>query len=195
MHSPIIYILQNEKGNMNENHHKLDEDLLPCEELMDDTLVESDWHMINTLDDPMWHRGECSLKDVMKEHLYFNVEENNHKLNFTVDKKNLMAWDDAINYLLERYINASKNKLFNNEYFKPNYDLEFEDYFSIQDKFGQAYGGVAFVLYKEYKGQLEIYGVFKEKDLIEYCKREMNMRDKDEMTFSVYQNVIGDYHY
>lgn len=195
MHSPIVYILQKEKGNIIENNHMLDEDFLPCEEFMDDCLTESDWHAINTLDDPTWHRDAWPLKDLMKEHLYFNVEENNQKLNFTIDKKSLMAWDDSINYLLEKYIKKSKNKLFNQEYFNPSYDLELDDYFKIQDKFGNAYGGVAFVLYKEYEGELELYDVFKERDIIEHCKRQMNLFDKDEIEFIVYQNVMGDYHY
>ena len=36
MHSPIVYIVENEKGLFKNMNYRLDEDLLPCEEYLDE---------------------------------------------------------------------------------------------------------------------------------------------------------------
>jgi len=195
MHSPIVYIVENENGLFKDMNYRLDEDLLPCEEYLDECLVESDWHEVNTLDNPTWHRGNWPLDKVMKMHHYLEFKEIDDQIKFSINKKNIIDWDKAINELLETYMATRNRKLENNEIFTPFNDLEFEDYFAFEDKIGKAHGGTAFILYKEYEGELELYGVFKERDLIEYCKDQMIMKNKDEIEFDVCLNTTGDYHY
>lgn len=198
MHSPIIYLVQESKEKTDifkENNYELYEEELPCEEYMDDSLVESDWHQINTIGDITWHRGDWSMEDIFSNHLHFDFEKTENVNRLKITKKNLIAWDDALNYYLERYVKASKRKLLNNEIFQPIHDLDSDDYFAIQDMLSQSYGGIAFVLYKQYDNELEIYDVFKEKDLIEYCKREMFHEEQNEIAFNICKNAAGDYHY
>src|SRR5699024_4506712 len=122
-------------------------------------------------------------------------KEIDDQIKFSINKKNIIDWDKAINELLETYMATRNRKLENNEIFTPFNDLEFEDYFAFEDKIGKAHGGTDFILYKEYEGELELYGVFKERDLIEYCKDQMIMKNKDEIEFDVCLNTTGDYHY
>lgn len=195
MHSPIIYIVENENGLFKEMNYELNEDLIPCEEYLDECLYESDWHVPNTFERKNWHRGEWPIKEMFDRPSYFDSEKTDKTIKLQVNYKSIKAWDEDLIKVKEKYIEKNLKKLHNNETFYPRYDLEFTDYMELQDKIGDAYGGVVYVLYKEYQGELELYEVFKEKDLIDYCKHQMINEKKKEIDFEVCLNVLGDYHY
>ncbi|PTI73869.1 hypothetical protein BU064_13085 [Staphylococcus succinus] len=195
MHSPIIYIVQNENGLFQQMNYQLEEDLVPCEEYLDECLVESDWHVPNTIERKNWHRGEWSIGEMFDKSPYFDVEKFSQTIKLQINYKNIRAWEEDLIKVQDKYVEKQREKLMNNEIFYPRYDLDFYNYMKLRDKIGDAYGGTAYVLYKEYQGELELYDVFKEKDLIDYCKLEMINQNKKAIDFEVCLNVVGDYHY
>lgn len=195
MHSPIIYIVENENGLFKEMNYELNEDLIPCEEYLDECLVESDWHVPNTIELKNWHRGEWSIGEMFDNSPYFDVEKFSQTIKLQINYKNIRAWEEDLIKVQDKYVEKQREKLMNNEIFYPRYDLDFYDYMELQDKIGNAYGGTAYALYKEYQGELELYDVFKEKDLIDYCKFQMINQNKKKIDLEVCLNVVGDYHY
>lgn len=195
MHSPIIYIVENEKGLFKEMNYELDEDLIPCEEYLDERLEESDWHEPNTIKRKNWHRGEWPIFELFDRSRYINAQETNDTIKLQINYENLKAWDEDLIKVQEKYVEKNRQKLLDNKIFYPRYDLDFNDYMELQDKIGDVYGGTVYILYKEYQGELELYDVFKEKDLIDYCKFEMINQNKKKIDFEVCLNVVGDYHY
>jgi hypothetical protein len=195
MHSPIIYIVQKESDLFESLDFKLDYDLLPCEEDIDDSLVESDWNTINTMNDRFWHRGEWPLDLIFDNSRYANVEKNEKTYKLKYNFNSLKQWDEDLMLNLEKYIQTNKEVLAKDEIFYPFAHLDITDYFAIKDQIGSASGNMAYVLYKEYDGNLELYGIYKEKDIIDHCKQIMRHKDIKEVEFEVCLNVVGDYHY
>lgn len=196
MHSPIVYILEIDDERLRDKGFILEDDLLPCEEELSDCLPESDWLKSNTLNDPTWHRGRWPLINLFENHSFMDVEVNEDIIKITIDKIHLKAWDEELNQALERYITKSREKILNNKLFQPLYDIDIDDYFVIEDKIGNAYGNTAFVLYNENSdGSIGGHDIFKEKDLIYYCKRQLDFKKKDKIEFYLCSNVVGDYHY
>lgn len=198
MHSPIIYII--EKGT---EYVKSLEGVLPYEDqVLEETLLdyidESDWLAANTLEDSHWHRNQWneSFKDMFEDSLYYNFTETEKgKMELSIHHDNLINWDKRVLELNEEYNEFLKTNLKENKFSNAFPYREFKNYFEYIDMVRNEIGGIKFVLYQDYQGELEFDGVFSTKDLIDHVKRTLEFKNKNKVEFQICTNVVGDYHY
>ncbi|MCI2910958.1 hypothetical protein [Staphylococcus hominis] len=201
MHSPVVYIIEQDS-----DYAKSLGGNLPKENEMDDEILfeyidESDWLNANTLDDNHWHRNQWNedFKDMFDSSNYSNLEESeNGDLKLTFDQTNLESWYVRLLELNEESNRNIKGHIENvyreTPYFFPYNSME--SYMEARDMSESAYGGIRYVMYvtSPTDDELEIYDVFKQKNLMEYVQRKLESGNK-KVEFAICQNIVGDYHY
>lgn len=201
MHSPVVYIIEQDS-----DYAKSLGGNLPKENEMDDEILfeyidESDWLNANTLDDDHWHRNQWNedFKNMFDSSNYSNLEESeNGDLKLTFDQTNLESWYVRLLELNEESNRNIKGHIENvyreTPYFFPYSSMD--SYMEAKDMSESAYGGIRYVMYvtSPTDDELEIYDVFKQKNLMEYVQRKLESGNK-KVEFAICQNVVGDYHY
>lgn len=201
MHSPIIYIIEQDseyakslRGNLPKEKHVDDEDLF-------EYIDESDWLNANTLDDDHWHRNQWNedFKNMFDSSNYTNLEESeNGNLKLTFDQTNLESWYVRLLELNEESNRNIKEHIENIDsgtpYFFPYSSMD--SYMEAKDMSESAYGGIRYVMYvtSPTDDTLEMYDVFKLKNLMDYVQSKLQSGNK-KVEFAICQNVVGDYHY
>src|SRR5699024_12726901 len=115
MHSPIIYIVENEKGLFKEMNYELDEDLVPCEEYLDERLEDSDWHEPNTIKRKNWHRGEWPIFELFDRSRYINAQETNDTIKLQNNYENIKARNEDLIKEQEKDDVKTRQKIYNNK--------------------------------------------------------------------------------
>ncbi|EVX44299.1 hypothetical protein U271_01861 [Staphylococcus aureus F70893] len=200
MHSPIIYIIENDsdfaismKGVLPQEKHMLEEDLL-------DYITESDWLKANTLEDKYWHRNQWNeeFELFFNNNPYVNLIQNkDNGLFLSFNKTHINKWykriielNNECNTNLEQYI-CTNNK-------ETEYNFPFNSishYIEYKDLMGLSFGGPRYVLYTSYKNELEMYDVLNLKQMIEYVRNKLEQNKLSTVSFQLCQNIVGDYHY
>ncbi|HGO1604243.1 TPA: hypothetical protein ACK0EB_002582 [Staphylococcus aureus] len=200
MHSPIIYIIENDsdftismKGVLPQEKHMIEEDLL-------DYITESDWLNANTLEDKYWHRNQWNEEF----ELFFNnnpyvdlIQNKDNVWLLSFNKTHINKWykriielNNECNTNLEQYI-CTNNK-------ETEYNFPFNSishYLEYKDLMGLSFGGPRYVLYTSYKNELEMYDVLNLKQMIEYVRNKLEQNKLSTVSFQLCQNIVGDYHY
>ncbi|MGJ8462389.1 hypothetical protein ACSGFZ_03660 [Staphylococcus haemolyticus] len=201
MHSPIVYIIEQDS-----DYAKSLEGNLPQENEMDDEelfeyIDESDWLNANTLDDNHWHRNQWNedFKNMFDSSNYTNLEESeNGNLKLTFDQSNLESWYVRLLELSEESNRNIKEHIKNIDsetpYFFPYSSMD--SYMEAKDMSESAFGGLRYAMYvtSPTDDTLEMYDVFKQKNLMDYVQRQLESRNK-KVEFAICQNIVGDYHY
>ncbi|MFH6326650.1 hypothetical protein ACHLQO_12185 [Staphylococcus aureus] len=200
MHSPIIYIIENDsdfaismKGILPQEKHMLEEDLL-------DYITESDWLHANTLEDKYWHRNQWNeeFELFFNNNPYVDLIQNKDNVWFlSFNKTHINKWykriielNNECNSNLEKYI-CTNNK-------ETEYNFPFNSishYIEYKDMMGLSFGGPKYVLYTSYKNELEMYDVLNLKQMIEYVRNKLEQNKLSTVSFQLCQNIVGDYHY
>ncbi|MCA1235763.1 hypothetical protein [Staphylococcus aureus] len=200
MHSPIIYIIENDsdfaismKGVLPQEKHMLEEDLL-------DYITESDWLKANTLTDKYWHRNQWNeeFELFFNNNPYVDLIQNKDNVWFlSFNKTHINKWykrtielNNECNTNLEQYI-CTNNK-------ETEYNFPFNSishYIEYKDLMGLSFGGPRYVLYTSYKNELEMYDVVNLKQMIEYVRNKLEQNKLSTVSFQLCQNIVGDYHY
>jgi LEA14-like dessication related protein len=201
MHSPIIYIIEQDseyakslRGNLPQENEMYDEDLFFY-------IDESDWLNANTLDDDHWHRNQWNedFKNMFDSSNYTNLEESeNGDLKLTFDQRNLKNWyvrllelNEESNRNIQEHLKDNYNKT---PYFFPYSSMD--SYMEAKDMSETAFGGIRYVMYvtSPTDDTLEMYDVFKQKNLMDYVQSKLESGNK-KVEFAICQNIVGDYHY
>lgn len=200
MHSPIVYIVEQDSeyakslgGKLPEKYHLHDEDLF-------NYIHESDWLNANTLEDKHWHRNQWneSFVSMFNDSSYFDLIENEDGcLILSFNKSHLNNWfrrivelNNESNEKLKEYISTSNSKT---EFQFPfNSSAHYHEY---NDLMGTSLGGIRFVIYSSYENELEIYDVVNMRELIDYVRHGQEQENTSIITFQICQNIVGDYHY
>lgn len=201
MHSPVVYIIEQDSdyakslgGNLPQENEMDDEELF-------EYIDESDWLNANTLDDDHWHRNQWNedFKNMFDSSNYTNLEESeNGNLKLTFDQTNLESWYVRLLELNEESNRNIKEHIKNIDsetpYFFPYSSID--SYLEAKDMSESAYGGIRYVMYvtSPTDDTLEMYDVFKQKNLMDYVKSKLESGNK-QVEFAICQNVVGDYHY
>ncbi len=200
MHSPIIYIIENDsdfaismKGVLPQEKQMLEEDLL-------DYITESDWLKANTLEDKYWHRNQWNeeFELFFNNNPYVDLIQNKDNVWFlSFNKTHINKWykriielNNECNTNLEQYI-CTNNK-------ETEYNFPFNSishYIEYKDLMGLSFGGPRYVLYTSYKNELEMYDVLNLKQMIEYVRNMLEQNKLSTVSFQLCQNIVGDYHY
>jgi LEA14-like dessication related protein len=201
MHSPIIYIIEQDseyakslRGNLPQENEMYDEDIFFY-------IDESDWLNANTLDDDHWHRNQWNedFKNMFDSSNYTNLEESeNGDLKLTFDQRILKNW-----YVRLLELNEESNRNIQ-EHLKDNYNKtplffpysSMDSYMEEKDMSETAFGGIRYVMYvtSPTDDTLEMYDVFKQKNLMDYVQSKLESGNK-KVEFAICQNIVGDYHY
>nr|ADA61646.1 hypothetical protein SAP020A_071 [Staphylococcus sp. CDC3] len=204
MHSPVVYIIEQDSdyakslgGNLPQENEMYDEELF-------DYIDESDWLNANTLDDDHWHRNQWNedFKNMFDSSKYSNLEESEDgNLKLTFNQTNLENWYVRLLELNEESNRNIKGHIENinreTPYFFP-YD-SIDSYMEAKDMSESAYGGIRYVMYvtsptDDADDTLEMYDVFKPKNLMDYVQGKLQSGNK-KVEFAICQNIVGDYHY
>jgi hypothetical protein len=201
MHSPIVYIIEQDSdyakslgGNLPQENEMYDEELF-------EYIDESDWLNANTLDDDSWHRNQWNedFKNMFDSSNYTNEkEEKNGNLKLTFDQTNLESWYVRLLELNEESNRNKKEHIENIDsetpYFFPYSSLG--SYMEKKDMSESAFGGIRYVMYvtSPTDDTLEMYDVFKQKNLMDYVQGKLESGNK-KVEFAICQNIVGDYHY
>lgn len=201
MHSPIVYIIEQDSdyakslgGNLPQENEMDDEELF-------EYIDESDWLNANTLDDNHWHRNQWNedFKNMFDSSNYTNLEESeNGNLKLTFDQTNLESWYVRLLELSEESNRNIKEHIKNIDsetpYFFPYSSMD--SYMEAKDMSESAFGGLRYAMYvtSPTDDTLEMYDVFKQKNLMDYVQRQLESGNK-KVEFAICQNIAGDYHY
>lgn len=201
MHSPVVYIIEQDSdyakslgGNLPQENEMDDEELF-------EYIDESDWLNANTLDDDHWHRNQWNedFKNMFDSSNYTNLEESeNGNLKLIFDQTNLESWYVRLLELNEESNRNIKEHIKNIDsetpYFFPYSSMD--SYMEAKDMSESAYGGIRYAMYvtSPTDDTLEMYDVFKQKNLMDYVKNKLESGNK-QVEFAICQNVVGDYHY
>lgn len=200
MHSPVVYIIEQDSdyakslgGNLPQENEMDDEELF-------EYIDESDWLNANTLDDDHWHRNQWNedFKNMFDSSNYTNLEESeNGNLKLTFDQTNLESWYVRLLELNEESNRNIKEHIKNIDretpYFFPYSSID--SYLEAKDMSESAYGGIRYVMYvtSPTDDTLEMYDVFKQKNLMDYVQGKLESGNK-KVEFAICQNIVGDYH-
>ncbi|MDQ7134592.1 hypothetical protein [Staphylococcus aureus] len=192
MHSPIIYLIENDSDFAKSMKGQLPREDFPCEEYLFDYIDESDGLVANTLDEKNWHRNHWNEEfiDMYEYHSYFNLKQHEDKcLELEITKENIKNWDKDLleattkmEEILEEY--CTENDM------DPRITSE-----QIEDIIGNSYGGERFVVYKSCGDELDVYGVLPMKYLIDDVRLRLENEEGSSVTYQLCHNIVGDYHY
>ncbi|WP_353420031.1 hypothetical protein PYH66_13450 (plasmid) [Staphylococcus delphini] len=173
-------------------------EFFPYDEYLLDYIHESDWLVANTLDEKNWHRNQWNDEfiDMYKQHPYFNLKQlEDDRLELEITKENIKHWDKDLLALTKKMAETLEAYCDKN-IMAPRIPFEnLDDYFNYQDMIGNSHGGDKFVVYNSYNDELDLYGVFTMKDLIEDVRLRLNGDKQNSVAYQLCQNIVGDYHY
>lgn len=198
MHSPIIYLIENDSDFAESMKGQLPHEYFLYEEYLFDYIDEADWLVANTLEEKNWHRNQWNDEfiDMYKQHRYFNLKqhEDNH-LELEITKENIKRWDKDLLALTKKMVKALEGYCAK-DIMAPRIPFDnIEDYFNYNDMIGKSHGGERFVVYKSYQDELDVYGVISIENLIEDVRLRLEREGQNKITYQLCQNIVGDYHY
>ncbi|WP_281512328.1 hypothetical protein [Mammaliicoccus vitulinus] len=198
MHSPIIYIIEKGTEYVESLGGQLPDENQLFEETLLDCIEESDWLVANTIEYSSWHRNQWdeSFEDMFKANSYYNFKVTEKGImELSILHHNLINWDKRLLELHEEYNELLKNNLKENKFTSAFPYRDIKNYFEYKDMVEKESGGIKFVLYQDYAGELEFYGVFNTRDLVEHAKRTFEFKNTNTIEFQICTNVVGDYHF
>nr|WP_013012272.1 hypothetical protein [Staphylococcus simulans]ADD24879.1 hypothetical protein [Staphylococcus simulans bv. staphylolyticus]ADD24928.1 hypothetical protein [Staphylococcus simulans bv. staphylolyticus] len=198
MHSPIIYLIENDSDFAESMKGQLPHEYFPYEEYLLDYIDEADWLVANTLEEKNWHRNQWNDEfiDMYKQHRYFNLKQHkdNH-LELEITKENIKCWDKDLLALTKKIVKGLEGYCAKN-IMAPRFLFDnIDDYFNYNDMIGKSHGGERFVVYKSYKDELDLYRVVSMETLIEDVRLRLQGEAHNKITYQLCQNIVGDYHY
>lgn len=198
MHSPIVYLIENDSEFTESMQGQLPREDFPYEEYLLDAINEADWLVANTLDEENWHRNQWNDEFIAmyKQHPYFNLKQHeDDRLELEITKENIKHWDKDLLALAKKMAETLEAYCDKN-IMAPRIPFDnLDDYFNYNDMIGNSHGGDKFVVYNSYNDELDLYGVLSMKDLIEDVRLRLQGKQQNSVTYQLCQNIVGDYHY
>ncbi|MDQ7134591.1 hypothetical protein [Staphylococcus aureus] len=198
MHSPIVYLIENDSEFTESMQGQLPSEDFPYEEYLFDFINEADWLVANTLDEKNWHRNQWNDEfiDMYKQHPYFNLKQlEDDRLELEITKENIKHWDKDLLALTKKMAETLEAYCDKNIMAPRIIFDNLDDYFNYNDMIGNLHGGPKYVVYNSYNDELELYGVFSMKDLIEDVRLRLSGDKQNSVAYQLCQNIVGDYHY